>query len=118
MVSNALLDAVKERVRSNSPRARSGKERATTPIASRDHSPEGTWTRSRAGLVEQNHDSDAERGRRISRDEEEGKHKEKEKSTFGRISDALGFDAEDGAGWKEFRKGRWTFSSVYEFSHN
>ncbi|KAL5504710.1 hypothetical protein ACEPAH_7373 [Sanghuangporus vaninii] len=111
MVSNALLDAVKERVRSNS-RPREGKERATTPTASRDHSPEGSRTnRPPYGVTEHIIDSEDERGRRRSREEDFGKHKEKEKSTLGRITDALGLSTEPGEGdsWKEFRKGTYTY---------
>ena len=116
MVSNALLDAVKERVRSNS-QPREGKEHATTPTASRDHSPEGGRSHIPNGTADHSVDSDYERGRRRSREEDRGKQKEKERSTFGRITDALGLSAEsgDGDGWKEFRKGL-TLLAVYNLS--
>ncbi|KAH8115350.1 hypothetical protein DFH11DRAFT_1588801 [Phellopilus nigrolimitatus] len=114
MVSNVLLDAVKERVRSNSPRSRPGKERAAVP-ASRDRSPDGSRVTSRAGsrLREPSVEPVAERGRPSARGEDGLKHKEKERSTLGRISGALGLDVDgsngEGDGWKEFRKGTYTY---------
>ena len=101
-VSNALLDAVKERVRSNS-RTKDGHR---SPAASRDHSPEANGGTSRGASRRRDPSPTTERGRQASRAEDS---KRKEKSTLGRIGDALGLDMEGGAGehegWKEFRKG-------------
>ncbi|EJD08036.1 uncharacterized protein FOMMEDRAFT_131011 [Fomitiporia mediterranea MF3/22] len=113
MVSNVLLDAVKERVRSNS-RPREGKERAFTPTASREHSPEGhRSSHVRSGLVDHSVDEEVERGRQTLRDNEHAKQKEKEKSTLERITDVLGIHTEpasgEGEGWKEFKKGTYTY---------
>lgn len=106
-VSNALLDAVKERIRSNSPSHR-GKERARTPV-SRDRSPEASRSsRTRSMMRDSSVDPDWNRGRSRARDGSAAKDKAKEKSAFGRLGGALRFDA-DGKhddSWKEFRKGK------------
>ncbi|THH03390.1 hypothetical protein EW145_g6296 [Phellinidium pouzarii] len=116
IVSNALLDAVKERVhtRSNSPHARAGKERAVTPAASRDRSPDGRGVdHAQSRMRDASVDAEGERARSSARDEDGLKHKEKERSTLERISGALGLDVDggngDGENWKEFRKGTYTY---------
>ncbi|KAI5118355.1 hypothetical protein M0805_006756 [Coniferiporia weirii] len=129
MVSNALLDAVKERVRSNSRGAipRAGKERAATPApVSRDHSLErggagssARRSRVRSRMRDPSLDNEGERGRVRTRshsrglDEDGLKHKEKERTTLGRIGGVLGLDVDGGNGegdnWKEFRKGIYTY---------
>ena len=122
-VSNVLLDAVKEHVRSRSGSPaegsharngrRPGKERAVTlgheygreesvgaggVWREDDRGRSRSWTRDREG--EDIHENATE------------KHKEKERSAFGKLTGALGFDAEEGSGggsgdgWKEFRKGK------------
>ena len=104
-VSNVLLDAVKERVRSNS-RTSGPRGRGSTPAASREVSPDGRVSRRPSISV----DRDTERGR--SRGRENEPHKEKERTTFEKITEALGLDngddeskKEHGDGWKEFKKG-------------
>lgn len=105
-VSNVLLDAVKERVRSSS---RSSRPRGTgsTPVVSREPSPEGGPSRRNISVSV---DRETERGRSRGRDNQP--EKEKERSTLGKISGALGLDNDDdenkkehGHGWKEFKKG-------------
>lgn len=100
-VSNALLDAVKERVRSRS------KDYHRSPAVSRDRSPEPPRGMSR----HRDKSPSSERGRQASRTHD-STNKQKEKSTFSRIGDALGLDMESSGGdgesenWKEFRKGK------------
>ncbi|THH13670.1 hypothetical protein EW146_g6579 [Bondarzewia mesenterica] len=92
-VSNVILDAVKERVRSNSPKALD-----------------------RANSVDKR---DASRGRILDKGKEKeltptwGRTKERTGSTLGRVGEAFGLEAEEhkefGDGWREFKKGTYTF---------
>lgn len=115
-VSNALLDAVKERLRSNSPHMRAGKERGRTPM-SRDQSPDGAPSRSSRNpsmIRESSIDLEYGRGRTRARDQDSSKGKDKERSTLGRIGGALGLDVETkqakhDENWKEFKKGSYTY---------
>lgn len=114
-VSNVLLDAVKERVRSSS---RSSRPRGTgsTPVVSREPSPDGAYPRRNVSVSV---DRDTERGRSRGRSNEP--HKEKERSTFEKISEVLGLDNDDDDskkehGWKEFKKGTVQSLNIELFS--
>jgi hypothetical protein len=85
-VSNVLLDAVKDRVRSNSPRTRGFRD--TTVSRERQSS-----------------DRTASPRGRTTEPKKESEHQQK-KSSFGKFGDILKLDSEDKeAGWKEFKKG-------------
>lgn len=93
-VSNVILDAVKERVRSSSPRMRTERA-ATISRERRNDQSRDSWTNS-------------SRGRTLDPKDNEHRHKG---STFGKFGEFLKLDADDkesGHGWKEFKKGALT----------
>ncbi|KDQ50864.1 hypothetical protein JAAARDRAFT_41651 [Jaapia argillacea MUCL 33604] len=104
-----VIDAV--RVRSSSPRMRVAQSQDRSSYVSSEPSiPE------RDGSGSGSRDRDGEgRGRSRVRSTEKGKGKEgekKERSAFGRVGEVLGWEeegAEWGDGWKEFRKGTYTY---------
>ncbi|OCH90613.1 hypothetical protein OBBRIDRAFT_819245 [Obba rivulosa] len=101
-VSNALLDAVKDRVRSRSPMLE--RRGDVTPPRGRDRD------RSVASA----------RGRTLEANDKALHHKEL--SALGRVGEALGLDVEEskefGDGWKEFRKGVYTYPISFSIPAN
>ncbi|KAH9834108.1 uncharacterized protein C8Q71DRAFT_161021 [Rhodofomes roseus] len=93
-VSNALLDVVMDRVRS-----RSRSSFADVHAAGDATPPRG---RTRERTIDEDVFQDDDEGTRV-----------RERSTLGRVSEVLGLDGEDGKewgdGWKEFKKGTYTW---------
>jgi hypothetical protein len=91
-VSNVLLDAVKDQVRSISPRTRTRSER------------DGTLSSERG--QDRSTDRASSRGRTLEPRQDKGP--QNKKSSFGRFGEMLKLDGENkatGDGWKEFKKG-------------
>ncbi|CDO78015.1 hypothetical protein BN946_scf184907.g5 [Trametes cinnabarina] len=95
--ASALLEAMKDRVRSKS------------PMVERDHSHGGDVTPPRGRPRE-----------RVILEEPEKPHKEL--STLEKVSEALGFELDDGRehgdGWKEFRRGVYTYPVSFAIPAN
>lgn len=91
-VSNVILDAVKERVRSSSPQARIKRDATASRERGIDRSRDSRATSSRGRTLEPRKDNE---------------HNQKG-STFSKFGDLLKLDTDDkesGDGWKEFKKG-------------